>query len=199
MSSTAELEEYKVLREEVQSRVHGFIQVFTISLLILVPFISGIIIYWLQSRADMKADPSLFYAYILLTPLLILIPFAYFLTSLRKDIFRCGTYIQVFLEGNGDFRWESALSEFRKIYGRETIEPAFLIYWGLFLICSGLFGYSLYFLSQSSWNLFVILFAAILLLIAYLDFRRVRTKTREAFCNQWRNIKEAMDKRRITS
>lgn len=195
MSTTANLEEYKTLREELQVRVRGFIYVFAISLVVLVPFISGIIIYWMESMAVMKADPSLLYAYILLSPLFILIPCAYLLVSLRKDIFRCGTYIQVFLESDSEFRWESALSEFRQTYSEETLEPAFWVYWAFLAICSGLFGYTLYLLSQSFWHLVVALLLTLFLAKAHFDYKRVLTKTSEAFRNRWGEIKEAMDER----
>ena len=96
MPTATNLEEYKALRQEIESRAHLIVQVFATSLVVLVPFISGIAVYELRNQADIKAEPSLLYPYLFLFPLLILVPCIYLLTSLRKDFFRCGTYIEVF-------------------------------------------------------------------------------------------------------
>ena len=193
MSSSAIFEEYRSLTEEIKLRDRGMLQIFTISLMVLVPFISGIIIYSMQHWADIKAHPTVFAPYMFLSPLLILIPCTYLLTSLRRNVFRCGTYIQVFLENDAGLRWETALDRFREIHKEESLDPTFVVYWAIFAICSGLFSYALYFLSMSLWHLVAPLLLALLLLKSHLAYRRVPTKTRNEFYEQWLKIKQAMD------
>jgi len=194
MATATELEEYKALRREIDSRAHLIVQIFAISLAILVPFISGITVYELQSQTAINAGPSLLSPYMFLFPLFILIPCLYLLTSLRKDFFRCGTYIEVFLEDGLELKWETALHKFREIQAEESLGPVLGVYWALFAVCAGLFGYWLYFLSLPLWHLFTVLVATLFLLRAHLAYRAVPTKTRKQFYEHWCDIKQKMTK-----
>jgi len=195
MASDATLEEYKALRQEIQSRAHLIIQIFTVNLIILVPFISGIAFYVLRNLTDIKDQPNLLYPYICLSPILILLPCTYLITSLRKDFFRCGTYTQVFLEDESELKWETALDKFREAYSEESFDPMFGAYWALFSICTILFGYTLYSLSLSLWHLFLTLLAALILVKSHWTYRQIPINTRKEFYNQWKDIKKTMDKK----
>jgi len=62
MVGAASLEEYKALRQEIQSRGHLIVQIFTISLVIVATFISGIGIYVLRNLPNIEDQPSLLYS-----------------------------------------------------------------------------------------------------------------------------------------
>jgi len=193
VESLRSIEEYKSLREEILTRGRGVAQVIITSLIILVPFISTIIVYVTQHSIEMKKNPNILYPYIFLCPLLIVIPCTFFLISLRKDIYRYGTYIQVFYEEGSDGpKWETMLHKFRQIHQEESFDPTFWLYWALFFICGGFFGYILIVLSFSLLHLIVPFVAAMLLLKSHYTYRQIPTKIRKKLYNNWLEIKRTL-------
>ncbi|MDP2754898.1 MAG: hypothetical protein Q8P40_10995 [Nitrospirota bacterium] len=201
MADTRELEEYKALRNEILVRGRGIGHLLIASLVILVPFISTIILYVMQNSEKMKGDPSLLYSYIFLFPLLIIIPCAFFIVALRKDIYRYGTYIEIFFEEGSDGpKWETALSKLRQIRCEESLDPTFWLYWALFFICSGFFGYTLFLLKLQKLHLLVPLIVALFLVKAHLTYKKTPTKIRKNLYNNWLSVRDDLMKnsKRIT-
>ena len=194
---TQSLEEYKALRQEIDSRAHLIIQIFTVSLSISVPLISGITFYVLKNFANIINQQNIIYPYIFLSPIIIFLPCYFLITSLRKDFFRCGTYIQVFLENENKFYWETALDKFRESYNEESLDPISGAYGVLVIICVSLFWHFLYVASSLECQLLLALVITLVIFLlfirVYMLYRKIPTKTRKDYYNKWQTIKEAME------
>jgi len=190
-----QIEEYTALRQEILARGRGVSQVILGSLVIVVPFISSIIIYFLKNANDIKTNPSILYPYIFLFPLLIILPCSFFIVALRKDIFRYSTYIEVFFEEQDKGpKWETALSKYRQVSCKESLDPTFWLYWALFCICAGGFYYSLNLLGKSNIHLISLILLAILLLRAQLLYINIPKKSRIKFYHNWLDVRKHLDK-----
>ncbi len=207
----ARLEEFKALRGEIVSDINLMGQIYNYSLLILVTLISGIALFLFQSLAK-ETSFSIILILLPLGPILLILPVGYFLLELRKSIFLCGTYIQVFLEDGIELKYETALAERRdardanktskKFGNEESFDPIIKTYTALFVVCVGLFLYTIYkMIPPSTWEWRLYLIYILILIYGgykfYLltkQYNDVPNKMRREFHYEWLQIKKKMDK-----
>ena len=180
-------EEYISLRSSIDDASRMQIQVFTFSV-ITSTTILGVI---LQFGNQIYTSSTI---YVFLMPPLIIIPCSFLIKNLRAEIYRAGTYIQVFVEDDSPFMYEGALSIIRdRFKSKESFGPIFTAYWILLLICAVLFISSAIDskiplgLPQSlPW-----LAASFFLAKANGQYREIPSKNRQMMLDQWRSIKSS--------
>ena len=127
MKQQMRLEEYKYLNQQIMNQQRLIIEVFTFSVIASVALLG----YALQSvlKSDDAVDNLM--PYIVLAPSAIIVPCAFLITAVRKDIQKWGAYIMVFHEDKGGACWETRLREFAKKNPRstESFSYLFLTYW----------------------------------------------------------------------
>ncbi len=94
------LEEHKYLNDQIMNHQKILLQIFTFSVIAAVAVLG----WGLQSAPRNGAEASELAAFILLLPPAILIPCAFIISSIRKEIFVWGAYITVFHESE-DGSW----------------------------------------------------------------------------------------------
>ena len=193
------LEEYKALRQEIDTTAHLIIQIFTISLSISVPLISGITFYVLNNFNNINNHQNFIYPYIFLSPIIIFLPCYFLITSQRKNFFICGTYIQVFFEKENELCWETALDKFRESYKEESLDPISGAYGVLIIICVSLFWYFLYIVSSLECQLLLALVITLVIILLFIRvdilYRKIPTKIRKEYFYKWQIIKDEMEER----
>ena len=126
-------EEYKSLRSSIDDASRIQIQVFTFSVITSITLL-GVI---LKFGSNIYTSRTV---YVFLMPPLIIIPCSFLIKNLRAEIYRAGTYIQVFIENDSPFLYEGALSILRdRFKSKEAFGPIFSAYWIILAICAVLF------------------------------------------------------------
>lgn len=178
-------EEYKSLRSAIDDASRMQIQVFTFSVITSTTLLGVILKFGSQVYTSRTV-------YVFLMPTLIIIPCSFLIKNLRAEIYRTGTYIQVFIENDSPFLYEGALSIIRnKFKSKEAFGPIFSAYWILLLICAMLFVSSvidskiqLDLLQLLPW-----LLASLFLATANGQYKEIPSKKRLMMLEQWRSIK----------
>ena len=134
------MDDYQWLRKHIQSQFNLITQIFIASVVA-----SGALLgYIIRIMADgnfipqvikqMQATASDFSIapFLLITPIVIVLPCAYLISTLRKEIFQWGMYIKVFLEKDKNGGWETNISKFRERFQiSESFDPIALTYGGI--------------------------------------------------------------------
>jgi len=125
------LEEYKYINQEIAVHQRLIIQIFTISLIASVVVVG----YGLQQFTSTVGP------FVMLIPMAIIIPCAFLISGLRRDIFRLGAYVMVMHENDKKPGYETLLDKVRDNTGslKESLTPIVLTYCTLGVICAGLF------------------------------------------------------------
>jgi hypothetical protein len=181
------LAEYNALRSQIEGQFRLIVQVFTVSVIASVALFG----YVFQSlvRSSSFSNEAVF---LLLTPLAIFVPCAYFLSSLRREIFEWGAYIQVFLEGEKDNKYETMRAKFRERYKpKESLSPIAWTYWALFAMCAGAFIWRVLSVASVSRPWIAIILIPLGFLIKwYTEYVRIPFKDSSEALNRWRKIKD---------
>jgi hypothetical protein len=186
MAEISKEKEYEGIRRQVEGQFSLIVQVFVASVIASVALFG----YGFQTLARKEDSVSGLAPFLVLAPLAITIPCAYFIASLRREIFKWGTYIQTFLEDGRNLRYETELARYREKYKEtESLSPIALTYWGLFLIFASSFGWGLHTSSSSLWWLFVLVLPVCLLLHWNCRYNAIPTKDRGKMEERWRTIK----------
>lgn len=122
-------DEYKMLKSQIDSDSKMQIQVFTFSIVA-----STALLGIFFNFGNAAHTPIAHYVFII--PPLIIIPCAYLIKNLRAEIYRAGTYIQVFIENDTSFLYEGALGKIRERFNsKESFDPIFSAYWIFIILC----------------------------------------------------------------
>ncbi len=182
----AKLAEYNALRSQIEGQFKLIVQVFTASVIAAIALFGYIFQGLVRSSTVSNAAP-----FLLLTPLAIIIPCAYFLSSLRREIFEWGSYIQVFLESGQDNKYETMRAKFRERYKpKESLSPIAWTYWALFIMCVCAFGWGLWLTSVSFLWTLIALIPLCLLIRWHIGYVRIPFKDSNEALNRWRKIKD---------
>jgi ABC-type multidrug transport system fused ATPase/permease subunit len=178
-------DEYHWLRRHMHGQFTLVIQVFTTSVVAAVALAGYVFTVLIRADVTSSTTPFLF-----LTPLAISIPCAYLIGSLRKEIFKWGMYIKVYLEDGNDLKYETELDKYRKRFPeRESFNPIAITYWALLLICSLLFGYALHQVGVSLLWLIILVIPLIFLLHWYRDYKDIPYRCSEEYNVKWEEIR----------
>ncbi len=180
-------EEYKSLRSSIDDATRMQIQIFTFSVITSTTLL-GVILKFGNPIYTSRT------VYVFLIPPLIIIPCSLLIKNLRSEIYRAGTYIQVFIENDSPFLYEGALSIIRdRFKSKESFDPIFSVYWILLLICAVLFVSSeldskipLDLPQSLPW-----LVASFFLAKANGQYREIPSTSRLLMLDQWRSIKSS--------
>lgn len=184
LTASLKVEEYKALRQQIDSQSRLQVQVFTFSII----SSSALLGYFLKLLSD--TGHSLLTLQLLFAPSFILVPCAYLIKDMRDEIYRWGTYIYVFLENESGSSYEGALGSMRERFGSsESFNPMFLTFWCFTFVCIGL--YTLLAANASLlalWQAVPWLCVVWLLLRADIEFRNIPNKKRKLYIETWRSI-----------
>ena len=128
------------LGRHIEGQFRLIAHVFTASLIVSVSLLS----YGLKALSGSTSVPGPG-PFLLLAPLVIAVPCAYLIRSLREEIFKWATYIRVYLEDNVEWQYETELTKYRGRFPEsESLSPIAATYWCLFGLCSVCFGWALH-------------------------------------------------------
>lgn len=183
-------DEYHWLRRHIHGQFTLVIQVFTVSVVAAVALIGYVFTSLTRAEVISSAVPFLF-----LTPLAITIPCAYLISSLRREIFKWGMYIKVYLEDGKDLKYETELDKYRKKFPeRESFNLVAITYWVLLLfVCSPLFGYALYKAEMPFLWLIVLIVPLGFLLHWYMSYKDIPYRCSVEYNRGWEQIKGMND------
>ena len=179
-------EEYKALRSAIEEATKAQLRVFTFSIVTAFSLLGLFLKFGNQSYSHLTIN-------VFLVPVLIVLPSAYLVRNLRREIYRLGTFIQVFIERNNPMRYETALARIRDRYrSSEAFNPVFTTYWIATLCCAGLFGIASFEsrITVRYWQLLSWAACIVLLANAHLSFSRVPSTERRLLLKQWRSIRD---------
>jgi len=132
-----ELEEHKYINEEIIVHQRLIIQLFTFSIIASVALLG----YGVQNFSGEQGSISELSPFVIFAPMAIIVPCAWVITKIRKEIFRWGAYIMVFHESEKP-GYETMLDKIRDIrnsWWEESYTPLVITWWGLCAACTGLF------------------------------------------------------------
>lgn len=186
-----EKEEYNMLRNSIEEATKAQLQIFTLSVVTASSLLGVLLKFGSQTYSTLTIN-------VFLAPALILIPSAYLVRNLRRDIYRAATYIQVFIEHNDPMRYESALARIRDRYrSSESFNPLFATYWITTLCCAALFAITSFDskIPMRYWQSIPWALCMFLLANAHLSFSRVPNTERHLLLKQWRSIRDERRRR----
>jgi len=179
-------EEYKALRRQIEAHFRLIVQVFTASIISTVALFG----YFFQLLARSDGSVSHLMPFLLLAPLAISIPCAYFIGSLRREIFKFGTYVQIYLEDRKGWRYETELCKYREHHKEEeSLYTITFTYWALFLMCAISFWWGLNVTSVPLWWLFLLGIPGFLMIRWHRQYKAIPTRDRKIIEERWRAIK----------
>ncbi|MCI5178960.1 MAG: hypothetical protein D3911_06515 [Candidatus Electrothrix sp. AW3_4] len=183
------IEEYKSLRQQIDSQSKLMIQVFTFSII----SSSALLGYFFNLFNN--TGLSILTLQLLFGPSLILVPCAYLIKDMRDEIYRWGTYLYVYFEDGSSSHYESALSLMRERYGSsESFNPIFLTFWSFTFIC--IFLYIILSNQQhvlKVWQALPWLSIVWLLHRAHYQFNKIPDVKRQFYIDAWKSIKFSID------
>ena len=193
-----DVEEYRAIRQHIQGQFTLIFQVFTVSILAAIALLGYALNNILGTLAKAKDISSLgVYLFFPLFPLAVIIPFAFLIKSLRKEIFKWGAYIQVYLEDGKDWKYETELNKYMANYReKESFNPIALSYFVLSGLCFA-FSISLYLYKfplsfpNLSYLIAILVFAIV---IGWLfkkwwdDYNEIPTEARKEFMLRWKEV-----------
>lgn len=194
-----DVEEYRALRQHIQGQFTLIFQVFTASIVAAIALLGYALNNTLGVFAKAEHISNLgLYLFFPLIPLAIIIPFAFLIKSLRKEIFKWGAYVEVYLEDGKNWKYETELNKYmEKHRERESFNPIALSYFVLGGLCFGLsLSLYLYKFPLSFPNLFwLILIFVFAIVVGWLykkwwdDFKDIPIKARQEYVLRWKKTK----------
>ena len=108
-----DVEEYRALRQHIQGQFTLIFQVFTVSIVAAIALLGYALnnILGILAKAQDVSNLGL-YLFFPLLPLIVIIPFALLIKALRKEIFKWGAYVEVYLEDGKDWKYETELNKY---------------------------------------------------------------------------------------
>ena len=197
------MDDYSSLRKQINGQFNLIAQIFTASV-IASGALLGYIIKLLAGQSLMvnsieeigtSTNGFMITPFLMLTPLIIALPCAYLISTLRKEIFHWATYIKVFIEKD-DEGYETRIYRFReKYHPTESFLPIALTYLAFVVVCIGLFCYmfiqsKMYLCLLNLLWLIVPFICLGLFLFWYCDYRDIPLKCSKEYEEKWRSIKE---------
>lgn len=193
-------EEYNKLARQVEGQFRLIVQVFTVSIVAAVALLG----YVLKLLAAGEVDSD-FTVFLPLAPLAITTPCAYLIRELRKEIFKWGAYVQVYLEDGEDWRYETELTKYMRRHSdveKESFNPIGIAYWVLFGVCGGVsIGWGIWRVYEASMMLrAVILLLAVVAIVVgvlwlykrwWVDYKDIPMQYREEYVRRWTEVKQA--------
>ena len=186
-----QLEEFRLLKEELASRERAMGTLLTFGLVSSVSLLAALLSVAIR---DFPAGAGEWpFAFALLAPLFILVPLTWLLLSHRREIHKIGSYLQAFYdERSFGTRWEVRIEAFRKHFERShTLDAIPALVWAVFTLCGIAFGYECHRLNGPLYATLFLLIPAIALGWFHADWRACAAKDREDFLRVWRLIREA--------
>lgn len=182
-------DEYRALRGQIEGQFKLIIQIFVVSIVASVALFG----YVFQAIAQSAITSSWMTPFFFLTPMAIIIPCAYLLASLRREIFQWAAYLQVFHESEQGPRYETILNMYRDKYKpQESLTPIVWTYWALFIVCCSAYGWELSEISSSLWYLCILLIPFVMLFTWHRGYTRIPKRYREETWRRWTEIKKIM-------
>jgi hypothetical protein len=182
-------QEYERLGRHIEGQFRLIIQVFTASLIVSAPLLG----YGLRVLSEINTNTNTVshaVPFLVLTPLAILIPSAYLIGFLRKEIFKWGGYIKVYLEDGKELKYESELGKYRdKFPESESFNPIAFTYLIFIVICALAFGYGLHISSMSLLWLFVLVLPLCFVLYWYPNYCRIPNQCSQEYNSKWAEIR----------
>lgn len=127
--------------------------------------------------------------FLMVAPLIIIMPCAYLISTLRKEIFLWAMYIKVFIEKDNE-GYETNIYRFREKYNfTESFSPIAVSYFVFVFICDLLFLYVFEQTEMSIWWLMVPVLFLILALVWYYDYRDIPLRCSREYEEKWRIIR----------
>jgi hypothetical protein len=188
-SPSFKIEEYKSLRQQIDNQSKLMIQVFSFSIISSFAFLG----YFLQLLNGTRF--SFLILHLLFAPSFIIVPCAYLIKDMRDEIYKWGTYIQVFIENENSSLYEGALGRIRERYRTsESFNTMFLTFWSFTLACVCLYAFlaKKYFLLEL-WQPLPWLCVIWLLHRAENEFKVIPSKKRKIYLEEWRSINISTD------
>lgn len=183
-------EEYTWLRQHIYGQFRLVAQVFTASIIAVGALLGYIISNLYGANLAASSSGLSITPFLSLAPLAIAIPCAYFVGALRKEIFKWGMYIEVYLEGKNNWRYETELAKYRIMFPeRESFNPIAITYWVFAVVCGLLFWWSL---TQANMSYFWLLFLTIPFIVLgvwYIDYKDIPYRYSEQYRKNWIEVK----------
>jgi len=197
------MDDYNWLRRHIHGQFNLITQIFIASVIASGALLGYIIKIMVdgsiaKSIEQMQATPNDFNIapFLLLTPIIIVLPSAYLISTLRKEIFLWGMYIKVFLENEKVGGWETHVSKFREKFNtEESFNPISITYISFILVCFLLFMYVFVLTKMSLWWILVPLVPIVLFFLWFMDYRTIPSRCSKEFEKKWRIIKKDIKKR----
>ena len=199
MSKT--LDDYNWLRSHIHGQFTIITQVFIASVIaagallgyvVKVVADSSLASKTLTDGASTTGDFSII-PFLLLTQLVIVLPCAYVIGALRKEIFHWAMYIKVYIEDKTG-GWETELHKYRnKFREKETFNYFAITYLGFFIICSLLFWWGLSLTGMCLIYLLVLLLPLVPFLFWFFGYWDIPHKYSGEYEQRWAEIKETED------
>ncbi len=180
------LEEYKAIRAQIDSQSKLQVQVFTFSIISSSALIGYLLKFFEQEEINAVT------IYVFLAPALIYIPCAYLIKDMRDEIYRCGTYIHIFIENENNQYYEGALGSIRDRFGsKESFNPMFTAYWAFTIVCGALF--FMFLLGTEASCVMILPWVIVVYSLgnAHIKFSRIPSKGRASYIQDWQSIKSA--------
>jgi hypothetical protein len=195
-----DVEEYKALRQHIHGQFTLIFQVFTASIVTAIALLGYVLNNILGAIAPSSGISNfVLYLFFPLLPLAIIIPFALLIKALRKEIFKWGSYLEVYLENGKDWKYETELSKYMRRYReRESFNPIAISYFSLSALCF-LFSIAIYLYKfplsfpDLFWLMLVFIFAIIVGCLYkkwWDDFKDIPVKARQEYINKWEKTKK---------
>ena len=192
-------EEYNKLARHIEGQFRLIVQVFTVSIVAAVALLGYVL--KVLTAGGVYSDLMVLLP---LAPLAITTPCAYLIRELRKEIFKWGAYVQVYLEDGGDWRYETELTKYMRIHShveKESFNLIGIAYWVLFGVCGGVsVGWGVWGMYEGSMMLgaVIVLASAVSIVFGLLwlyrtwwaDYKDIPVQYREKYVRRWTEVKQ---------
>lgn len=192
MEKECRLEEYKYLNQQIMNHQRLIIQVFTFSVIASVALLG----YALQSVLKSDDSVSTLMPYIVLAPSAIIVPCAFLITSVRREIQKWGAYIMVFHENKDGAYWETRLRKFAEI-NRTAPEPFSYLFVTYAILQFVIMIAYIWSVAHTSMNLSWMLLALLpftFLSISASQYGEINTKkASKLYIGEWEKVKQSFE------
>ena len=131
-----QIEEYKQVRAELMERERVIGQLAIVSFISSATLISGLLGAFFGKTLT-SAQLGGLMPYLMLAPLIVVIPIFFIIGSHRRDLFRAGAYLQVFYEEDGaGIGWQTRIQQFRSKKKGDSLDTLPLFFWFVAGVCA---------------------------------------------------------------
>lgn len=185
--------DYTWLRKHIYGQFRLIAQVFTASVIAVGALLGYIINSVFTSDIVLCSEFSIT-PFIFLAPLAVAIPCAYFIGELRKEIFKWGTYVEVYLEDREKLNYETELGKYRVMFPEsESLNPIAITYWVFAILCGLLFWHSLYLAGMCYLWLLILFVPFVFLGVWFKGYKDIPYKYSKRYRENWTRVKERSD------